>query len=154
MQPVEKPILCGPYEEPSEYWLYDSETGEASRNQGRRPAGHWFRNEPTSQTQQRRMFAEENWEELPYVNRLREDVSRWRGSGYRNATNTTRRLLNHWRREDKPRRLFFCQIEAVETIIYLAEIRMGGKRTSFNPQFANDDLLRLVDASVDEIFSH
>ena len=29
MQPVEKPILCSPYEEPSEYWLYDQETGES-----------------------------------------------------------------------------------------------------------------------------
>ena len=150
MQPVERPILCGPYEEPSEYWLYDTETGEASKSPGRRPAGHWFRNEPALRTQQRRMFAEENWEELPYVNKLREDVGRWRGSGYRNATNTTRRLLNHWRRKDKLRRLFFCQIEAVETIIYLAEIRMGRKRTSFNPKFTNDDLTRLFDASMDQ----
>ena len=149
MQPVEKPILCSPYEEPSEYWLYDPGTGEASRAPGRRPAGHWFRNEPRSQTQQRRLFAEENWEELPYVNSLREDVKRWRNSDYRNATNTTRNLLRHWRREDMIRRLFFCQIEAVETIIYLAEIRMGGKRTSFNPQFTDDGLERLVDRSLD-----
>ena len=30
MQPVEKPILCKPYEEPCKHWLYDRETGEAS----------------------------------------------------------------------------------------------------------------------------
>ena len=149
MQPVENPILCKPYEEPSAYWLYDQETGEPSPLPGRRPAGHWFRNEPTSQTQQRRMFAEENWEELPYVNSLREDVKRWSASDYRNATNTTRKLLRHWRRDDLNRRLFFCQIEAVETIIYLAEIRMGGKRTSFTPRFSDDDLARLVDAPLD-----
>ena len=149
MQPVENPILCRPYEEPSEYWQYDLETGEASRAPGRRPAGHWFRNEPTAQSQQRRMFTEENWEELPYVNSLREDVKRWSSSGYRNATNTTRKLLRHWRRDDLSRRLFFCQIEAVETIIYLAEIRMGGKRTSFVPRFSDDDLARLIDAPLD-----
>ena len=149
LQPVEKPILCSPYAEPSEYWLYDSGTGIASRTPGRRPAGHWFRNESTSQTQQGRLFAEENWEELPYVNSLREDVKRWRDSGYRNATNTTRSLLRHWRREDTIRRLFFCQIEAVETIIYLIEIRKGGKRTGFAPRFSDDGFLRLMDTPLD-----
>ncbi len=144
IQPVEKPILCKPYAEPSEYWLYDRETGEASKAPGRRPAGHWFRTEP-QQAQQISMLAEENWEALPYVNSLRDDVKRWRESGYRNATNVTRKLLLHWRRCDLERRLFFCQIEAVETIIYLAEIRMGGKRTQFVPRFSDADLERLVD---------
>ncbi|MYA61675.1 MAG: hypothetical protein F4X94_03770, partial [Dehalococcoidia bacterium] len=149
MQPVEKPILCSPYGEPPEYWLYDQQTGEASRAPGRRPAGHWFRTDRSISDQQGRLFAEENWEELPYVNRLREDVRRWRESNYRNATNVTRQLLRHWRREDKIRRLFFCQVEAVETVIYLAEIRMGGKRTQFRPEFTADDLAKLVDAPPD-----
>ena len=39
MQPVEKPILCSPYEEPREYWLYDLETGEANPVPG--PAPGW-----------------------------------------------------------------------------------------------------------------
>ena len=149
MQPVEKPILCSPYEEPSEYWIYDQETGEASRAPGRRRAGYWFRNERVMNAHQGHLFAEENWEELYYVNALREDVRRWRNSGYRNATNITRQLLRHWRREDKIRRLFFCQIEAVETIVYLAEIRMGGKRTAFTPRFSDADLAKLVDAPPD-----
>ncbi len=33
----------------------------------------------------------------------------------------TRDLLQHWRDEDRERRLFFCQIEAAETAIYLNE---------------------------------
>ena len=146
MQPVEKPILCSPYEEPTEYWLYDQGTGEASRAPGRRPAGHWFKTDRSVPDQQGRLLAEENYEDLPHVNRLREDVKRWRDSGYRNATNVTRKLLRHWHGEDRPRRLFFCQTEAVETIIYLAEIRMGGKRTSFRPRFTDEDLAKLVDA--------
>ena len=146
MQPVEKPILCSPYEEPTEYWLYDQGTGEASRAPGRRPAGHWFKTDRSVPDQQGRLLAEENYEDLPHVNRLREDVRRWRDSGYRNATNVTRKLLRHWHGEDRPRRLFFCQTEAVETVIYLAEIRMGGKRTSFTPRFTDEDLAKLVDA--------
>ena len=149
MQPVENPILCKPYEEPAEYWLYDLETGEATRAPGRRPAGHWFKTDRSVPDQQGRLLAEENYEDLPHVNRLREDVKRWRDSGYRNATNVTRDLLRHWRREDKPRRLFFCQLEAVETVIFLAEIRMGGKRTAFRPRFADEDLAKLVDAPPD-----
>ena len=146
MQPVEKPILCKPYEEPTEYWLYGQETGEPSKAPGRRPAGHWFRTERSVSDQQGQLFAEENWEELPHVNRLREDVKRWRNSGYRNATNVTRQLLRHWRREDKIRRLFFCQVEAVETVIHLAEIRMGGKRTGFRPRFEDAEIAKLVDS--------
>lgn len=144
MQPVDKPILSSPYAEPAEYWTYDQETGEASRSPGRRPAGYWFRDERSDLVSQGRLFAEENFEELPFVNALRGDVRRWRDSGYPNATNVTRALLKHWR-EDKPRRLFFCQIEAAETIIYLAEIRMGGKRTTFAPRFADADMPLLAD---------
>ena len=38
----------------------------------------------------------------------------------------------------------------METVIYLAEIRMGGKRTQFTPRFADADLAKLVDAPPDE----
>ena len=72
-------------------------------------------------------------------------MKRWRETNYRNATIVTRELLRHWTRDDLLRRLFFCQREAVETIIYLVEIRQGGKRLGFNPTFTDDDLGKLVD---------
>src|SRR5687767_15633742 len=53
----------------------------------------------------------------------------------------------HWGRLERARRLFFCQIEAVETIIYLAELRMPGKssRTGFQKfELTDDDLGRLL----------
>ena len=37
------------------------------------------------------------------------------------ATSTTRRLLAYWTNPDRERKLFFCQIEAVETAIYITE---------------------------------
>jgi hypothetical protein len=43
---------------------------------------------------------------------LREDVRRWRESGYEGATEITKALLRYWRRADRPLRLFFCQLEA------------------------------------------
>ena len=145
IQPVERPILCNPYEEPDSHWVYDTETGEAIRQPGRRQAGYWYKTQRTG-SEQLQLFREEEWDDLPLVNRLRADVKRWRESNYRNATNVTRELLNHWTREDKERRLFFCQREAVETIIWLAEIRRPGKRTGFNPQFTDEALNELVDA--------
>jgi hypothetical protein len=52
--------------------------------------------------------------------------SRW------NVTPTTQRLLKWWRKDDWPgRRPFFCQVEAVEVMIWLTEVAPGtttGKR--------------------------
>ena len=147
IQPVERPILCNPYEEPDAHWVYDTETGEAKQQPGRRAAGYWYKTQRTGSAQiQMRFIQEEQRDDLPLVNALRNDVRRWRATDYRNATKVTRELLRHWIREDKERRLFFCQREAVETIIYIAEILQGGKRTGFNPQFTKADLAKLVDS--------
>ena len=146
IQPVEQPILCNPYEEPDAHWVYDTETGEATKRPERREAGYWYKTQRTGTEQlQMRFIQEEQRDDLPLVNALRNDVRRWREANYRNATNVTRELLRHWTREDKERRLFFCQREAVETIIYIAEILKGGKKPGFNPQFTKADLAKLVD---------
>jgi type III restriction enzyme len=49
-------------------------------------------------------------------------VKVWRQQGWPGTTNTTAALLRHWTAPGRERRLFFCQLEAVETAIYLAEI--------------------------------
>lgn len=64
---------------------------------------------------------------------LRRDVREWRELGYVNGCETTRHLLGHWfdrthRRsnlagEEYDFRYYFCQREAIETFIYLKEIR-------------------------------
>ncbi len=146
VQPVGQAIICNPYREPHKYWLYDTLTGEASEIAGRRPAGYWFKTERTGRGQ-RELFVEETREDLTLVNLLRQDVKRWRESGYRGAPKVTRDLLAHWQRADLPRPLFFCQREAVETVIYLAEIRMSGRsgRTRFhNFEVGDDDMARLL----------
>ncbi len=145
IQPVEQPILCNPYEEPNKHWIYDTLTGEASQFPERRRAGYWYKTVRTG-SQQLELF-QEDWDDLPLVNALRDDVKRWRDANYRNATPVTRELLRHWARDDLLRRLFFCQREAVETIIYLAEIRQGGRRLGFNPQFTDEKLAELVDVT-------
>ena len=119
-QAVDEPVINNPYDEPAWHWIYDAD-GHPAKQQGRRPASYYFRDKSVA-TAQAELFAEEQRDELPLVNRLRKDVKRWRESGYKGATKTTRDLLRWWRDPERARRLFFCQIEAVETIIYLLEL--------------------------------
>ncbi len=148
IQPVEQPILCSPYQEPTAHWVYDEATGEAKKIEGRRPAGFWYKTARLDATQTR--FTGEGWaqerrDDLTEVNNLRRDVARWRRLNYEGATELTRELLRFWKREDRPRRLFFCQLEAAETVIYLAEI-LGGRGPRFTPAFSRNDLAaKLVD---------
>jgi type III restriction enzyme len=144
IQPVNKPILCSPYLEPTEHWVYDTDTGDASRMSGRRPASYWYQDQRTGSAQAALPgFAEEQRDDLPLVNALRDDVKRWRNANYEGATPVTKQLLAHWAKDDRARRLFFCQREAVETIIYLSEILGSGKRPRWTPKLSTDDYQRL-----------
>lgn len=143
IQPVEDPILCSPYIEPDRHWVYDTKTGVPHRIPGRREAGYWYKSERTGSAQLK-LFAEEERDDLPLVNVLREDVGRWRKSGWESATPVTKTLLRHWHREDRGRRLFFCQLEAVETVIYLREILSAGRKTRWKPKLSPDEFRELA----------
>ena len=144
IQPVEDPILCSPYEEPGLHWLYDTKTGTPSKVPARREASYWYKSERTGSAQ-RSLLTEEERDDLPLVNALREDVRRWRRSGWQNASETTKKLLRHWWREDRTRRLFFCQLEAAETILYLREILAAGRKPRWKPQLSPDEF-RMLEA--------
>jgi type III restriction enzyme len=63
-----------------------------------------------------------------FVNQLRDDVRAWREAGWPGTAVVTRRLLEWWFERDEERgavakRFFFCQQEAVETVIYLYEVQ-------------------------------
>ena len=145
IQPVENPIICKPFDEPADHWVYDKDTGAASRAGTRRPASYWYKVKRTGSTQQS-LFQEEDRDDLPLVNMLRDDVRRWRESDYRGATPVTKELLRWWASPNRDRRLFFCQREAVETLIYLAELRIPGKssRTGFKQFALSDDNVQRV----------
>ncbi|HPO91471.1 MAG TPA: DEAD/DEAH box helicase family protein [Victivallales bacterium] len=62
------------------------------------------------------------------VNKLRQEVDRWRDNDYSGVTETTRELLYFWFFNDhkvngEPFKFWFCQSEAVETLIYLYEVK-------------------------------
>ena len=144
IQPVEDPILCSPYEEPGLHWLYDTRTGVPSKVPARREASYWYKSERTGSAQ-RSLLTEEERDDLPLVNALRDDVRRWRKSGWQNASETTKKLLRHWWREDRTRRLFFCQLEAAETIVYLREILAAGRKPRWKTRLAPDEF-RMLEA--------
>ena len=144
IQPVEKPILCSPYEEPGLHWLYDTRTGVPSKVPERREASYWYKSERAGSAQ-RSLLTEEERDDLPLVNALRDDVRRWRKSGWRNASETTKKLLRHWWREERMRRLFFCQLEAAETVIYLREILAAGRKPRWKPRLSPDEF-RMLEA--------
>ncbi|MDP9226778.1 MAG: DEAD/DEAH box helicase family protein, partial [Actinomycetota bacterium] len=68
-------------------------------------------------------------EQANLVNGIRAEVDAWRGNGYPGASATTKRLFSFWFQEDHrtpdgfPFQYFFCQREAVETFVWLHEVR-------------------------------
>jgi type III restriction enzyme len=92
----------------------------------------------------------------PIINEIRQYVDAWRtlpNPAQWNVTPATQRLLQHWRNHSfTGPRPFFCQVEAVETMIWLTEVApgMGARSKKFfdhvegaNTQ-ANPELLRLA----------
>jgi len=125
-QAVPDPVINKPYDEPKQHWRYGKD-GVPSVVGERRRASYWYKTNRTGAAQQD-LLADEESDDLPLVNRLRDDVKRWRDAGHRGASGVTRDLFTHWRNPERaPRRLFFCQLEAAETIIYLLEMAFPGR---------------------------
>lgn len=64
---------------------------------------------------------EEEFLENELVNKIREKVKAWRERSYPGITPITRQLLEYWQKPDREIKLFFCQIEVAETVIWLVE---------------------------------
>jgi type III restriction enzyme len=117
---VPTPILCSPYEPPCEHWLIE-EGRDPLRQGGRRPALYFYR--PPGQQVGEVDATPGIAIELKLVNLIRERVSKWSEERYSGVTRTTLELLEYWRRDGRVHRLFFAQLEAVETVIFLSEAR-------------------------------
>jgi len=110
-------IINSPYEKPTQHLKYIREIRRFELVDGRRPAGYVVASEASASFDDPGHFIE-----LPLVNKIRERVAKWREQDdYRGTTTVTRALLEHWRNPDREKKLFFCQIEAIETLIWLVE---------------------------------
>lgn len=115
---IDRLIINSPYEEPKKHWRYDRETRTFELVEGRRPAGYVVATPGSKSFDDPGIFVE-----IPLVNQIRPRVKAWREAGYPGITSITRWLLAHWHdpEEFDRRRFFFCQLEAVETLIWLTE---------------------------------
>jgi type III restriction enzyme len=118
---VPQPIICSPFDEPTEHWNIE-EGRPPERRAGRRPAGYFFR-DPGAPVGDNEHAARGLWEPLSLVNLIRARVNDWRGQDYPGVTRISLELLHYWRREGREHRLFFAQLEAAETVIFLKEAR-------------------------------
>jgi type III restriction enzyme len=115
---IDQLIISSPYDEPAEHWKYDRETRRFTREPGRRPAGYVRASDASKSFDDPGEFVE-----LPLVNKIRPRVDAWRAVDYPGASGITKRLLKHWRDNEQRagKRFFFCQLEAIETLMWLAE---------------------------------
>jgi type III restriction enzyme len=123
---VPEPILNSPYAEPAEHWWRrDGEPPE--KRTGRRAAGYWYAAPGASAVPDSAAGERPGtFVELPLVNEIRKRIAGWRNdalAGGGGVSRTTCDLMNHWHNPDRPRKLFFAQLEAAETIIFLTEAR-------------------------------
>ena len=119
---VPEPILNSPFEEPEAHW-WITEFDPPERRAGRRPAMYFYRPPGREPSQDERAGTAI---ELKLVSRIRAKLAEWRPLALRGeggVTRTTMELLRYWRREGRRHPLFFAQIEAAETIIFLSEAR-------------------------------
>ncbi len=105
-------IINNPVDEPQKHWQRLND-GKLELKLERRPASYEIIN---TVDQTRRV------QEIALVNTIRGRVSEWRAAGYPGVTIVTRKLLDHW--NDHSAReypFYFCQIEAIETLIWWVE---------------------------------
>lgn len=115
---IDRLIINTPYVEPERHWRYQRESRSFDLVEGRRSAGYVVASGDSKAFDDPGIFVE-----IPLVNQIRPRVRAWREAGYPGVSSITSRLLEHWRdaEEYESRRFFFCQLEAIETLIWLTE---------------------------------
>lgn len=123
---IDNPVLNSPFKEPDRHFRFSDEGITDEIESGRRQSGYFV---PIAQPRKKsnQLKFETEWtrdrlEPNKLVNAIRPKVGVWRQSGYSGVTPVTARLLRYWRDESREKKLFFCQIEALETAIYITEV--------------------------------
>jgi type III restriction enzyme len=165
----EHPILNSPYGYPARHWeLVDGQPTNKILETRRRSELITPVPQPKKRRQKRGQkemvfdegkglsSEEQEYNPTPIINEIRSYVDSWRNLPNPNdwqVTPETARLLQHWRHHPfQSQRPFFCQVEAIETAIWLTEVapKLGKRAEKFwahiegaNAQ-ANPELLRIA----------
>ena len=151
---IENPVINSPFEEPKHHFRF-AEDGITNEVVPERRTSQYFVPiaPPKKRGSQAAMATEwtlDRVEENHFINRVRHAVATWRRGGYVSVTKTTRDLLRYWTDPDRDRRLFFCQVEALETAIYITEVARRHGETWIENELrqgnaeANPDLFRIA----------
>ena len=154
----ERPILNSPYEYPRQHWELDAQGQPTQQIINTRRKAEYItpipkpRKQKASAVQQDELIFDEGkglstqaqqYDPTPIINELRYHVDQWRSlpnpKDWRVEPETAR-LLQHWRHHRFAGiRPFFCQVEAVETLIWLTEVapKMGKTGSGFLEHLAN-----------------
>src|SRR5262245_23557288 len=152
------PILNSPYEYPARHWELD-ESGQPTQKIIERRRAEFItpipkpKKQKTPVAQLQIVFDEgtglstaaQQYDPTPIINKLRQNVDQWRAlhPNQWQVSPETARLLQHWRHHlFSGVRPFFCQVEAVETVIWLTEVAphsRNGKRLLDHLDLANRD---------------
>lgn len=143
----EHPILNSPYEHPARHWELDADgqpTGQIIENRRRaefitpipkpkKRKHHAAQRELVFDEGEGLSTQEQQYDPTPIINEIRSQVDQWRAWPNPNewqVTPETARLLQHWRHyKFNDIRPFFCQVEAVETVIWLTEVAPKAGKT-------------------------
>src|SRR5690606_39102711 len=135
----EQPILNSPYEYPGRHWDLDPSGQPTGTIVDRRrrvalitPVPKPKRRKGSPKQQDLGLDKDtglsdekQKYDPTPIINAVRQHVDAWRNlaSSQWQVTPETARLLQHWRGDQFANiRPFFCQVEAVETAIWLTEV--------------------------------
>ncbi|HWI25760.1 MAG TPA: DEAD/DEAH box helicase family protein [Stellaceae bacterium] len=154
------PILNSPYERPARHWELDEAHQPTQRIIDRRRPADFIT--PIPKPKKRKAAAgqagfvfdegkglsteKQQYDPTSIINEVRGYVEAWRAlpnPSQWQVTPETARLLQHWRQHDfTDTRPFFCQVEAVETAIWLTEVAAqsrSGNRLLEHLKAANRD---------------
>lgn len=160
------PILNSPYRYPDKHWELDSNGQPTLKVIESRRKSSFINPIPKPKNTKNSDYLlfdegeglttrEQRYEETWLINEIRKHVDRWReikDAAHWRVTPETARLLQHWRHHKfNSIRPFFCQIEAVETLIWLTEVAPENKegkalleKIDSASREANPELLRIA----------
>jgi len=155
----EHPILNSPYDYPVRHWELDAQGQPTQQIAERRRRAEFITPIPKpkkrkGKPEQASLLLDDDGDGLStqaqeyektasMINSVRQEVDKWRGIQNPNdwrVTPETARLLQHWRHHKfSGIRPFFCQVEAVETAIWLTEVapQLGKAGEKFLEHLAN-----------------
>src|SRR6202158_5443563 len=124
---IENPIINSPFDEPTRHFRFSDEGITNEVVDGRRTSSYFVPIAKPKKKGAKQLRFDTEWtqdriEENKLVNDIRRRVAMWRKGGYVGVTPTTARLIAYWTDPAREKKLFFCQNEALETAIYIAEV--------------------------------